>query len=207
MDINTHTRNTELTRETLLRSAFCEIHRNGFQGASVANILQSTGLTKGALYHHFSTKHALGLAVIDDIIAPFISQVLLAPIQHSDQPTLTLINILLQLGDTMGEEKILLGCPLNNLMQEMSPLDDDFRQHLHQVLTHWQSVLQQTFEHDQQRGVVRHDVDCRAAALFVQSAWEGCIGVAKTMQSISAFQSCMQQLANYVRSLMVSGVP
>ena len=62
------TKQPDQTRDKILHSAFCEIHRQGFQAASIANILQDTGLTKGALYHHFPTKQALGLAVIDEVI-------------------------------------------------------------------------------------------------------------------------------------------
>ncbi len=198
-------RNTDQTRETLLRSAFCEMHRHGFQGASIASILESTGLTKGALYHHFPTKHALGLAVIDEIIAPKIEQVLLTPVRESATPVAALLEVLTHLPDVIGEDNILLGCPLNNLIQEMSPLDDMFRQRLNEVLIEWRNVLQQAFEHGQQQRIIRPDVNCADAALFVQSAWEGCIGIAKSTQSVAVFRSCIQQLSYFVRSLMISG--
>ena len=58
-------RQPDLTRQRILEASFAEIHRQGFQAASVANILTTTGLTKGALYHHFPSKKDLGLAVID----------------------------------------------------------------------------------------------------------------------------------------------
>lgn len=57
------TKQTDLTRDKLLQAAFNEIHLHGFQAASIANILRDTGLTKGALYHHFPTKQELGLEI------------------------------------------------------------------------------------------------------------------------------------------------
>lgn len=42
--------------------------RHGFQAASLNNILAKTGLTKGALYHHFPDKDRLGYAVIEEVI-------------------------------------------------------------------------------------------------------------------------------------------
>ena len=53
----------------------------------------------------------------------------------------------------------------------------------------------------QQAGEVRADIDCRAASLFIVSAWEGCVGVAKSLQSPAGFQMCMGQLQGYIRSL------
>lgn len=191
------------TRTALLCAAYAEIHRHGYQGAGIAQILEQTQLTKGALYHHFPTKHALGLAVIDEIIASQIQQLILAPLQNSAHPVQTLLDITLTIGEQFGEENILLGCPLNNLMQEMSPLDAEFRQHLDTILTQWRITIETALHTGQQQGVIRPDVDCSAAALFVLSAWEGCVGVAKTLQSLPTFYTCMHQLHYYLRSLTI----
>lgn len=113
MNIETKIKPQDLTREKLLSLAFCEIHRQGFQGASIANILESSKLTKGALYHHFPTKHALGLAVIDEIIAPRLEILLFQPLRDSATPVLTLMEILTGVASFIGDEGIMLGCPLN----------------------------------------------------------------------------------------------
>ncbi len=196
-------RHPDQTRDALLHAAFCEIHRNGFQGAGIAQILHAAKLTKGALYHYFPTKQSLGLAVIDEIIAPRIDQLVLQPLRNSTTPVQALLDILLNIGDQVGEDAILLGCPLNNLMQEMSPLDESFRQRLDTVLTQWRATVEAALLAGQEQGIVRLDVDCTAAALFVLSAWEGCMGVAKTLQSAALFKTCMHQLHAYVCSLMI----
>ena len=51
-------------------------------------------------------------------------------------------------------------------------------------------------------GEVRAEVNCHAAALFIVSAWEGCVGIAKNMQSVDSFRACMSQLQSYVASLL-----
>jgi len=55
------------TRSKILFAAYKEIHLHGFQAASLNNILAHTGVTKGALYHHFPNKTELGYAVIDEV--------------------------------------------------------------------------------------------------------------------------------------------
>ena len=57
------------TRERLLRAAFQEMHRSGFRGADMNAILAAARVTKGALYHHFDSKEALGYAVVDEVLA------------------------------------------------------------------------------------------------------------------------------------------
>ena len=193
----------DVTREKLLTSAYCEIHRQGYQGASIANILESTGLTKGALYHHFPTKHALALAVIDEIIAPQLNTLVFQHLHNSTAPVTTLLEIINNLGSFLGDEGIMLGCPLNNLMQEMSPLDEQFRHHLNTILESWYQAICTALEHGQTNAVIKPEVDCQAAALFIVSAWEGCASIAKNKQCPHTFKKCMAQLHGYVQSLMM----
>ena len=196
------TKQPDLTREKLLQSAFCEIHRQGFQAASIANILQDTGLTKGALYHHFPTKQALGLAVIEEVIKERLEGLIFKPLRESERPVEMLLEIIATIDKKVPSDFVMLGCPLNNLMQEMSPLDELFQERLGGVLGVWQKTVEGALKRGQKQGEIRAEVDYKAAALFVVSAWEGCIGVAKNMQSPKAFSVCMQQLHGYVQGLM-----
>src|SRR3989338_688927 len=120
----------DLTRDKLLMSAFCEIHRQGFQAASIANILQDTHLTKGALYHHFPTKQALGLAVIDEVIKTRLDGLIFKPLRESERPVAALLDIIATIDKKVPSDFVMLGCPLNNLMQEMSAVDEIFQERL-----------------------------------------------------------------------------
>lgn len=200
------TKQTDLTREKLLTSAFCEIHRQGFQAASIANILQDTHLTKGALYHHFPTKQALGLAVIDEVIKTRLEGLIFKPLRDSERPVEALLDIIATIDKKVPSDFVMLGCPLNNLMQEMSAVDEIFQERLSGVLGIWQHTVEDALKRGQKQGEIRAEVDYKAAALFIVSAWEGCIGVAKNMQSPKAFSVCMKQLHGYVQGLMPAKV-
>lgn len=191
----------DVTRERILDAAFQEIYRYGFQSASLANILERTGLTKGALYHHFPDKQALGLAVVDEVVRARLEQLVIQPLRDSREPIATLQAILRAKRE--HTEMVELGCPLNNLMQEMSPLDEAFRTHLNAIMTDWQETLAEALKRGQRHGQVRNDIDCAATALFIVSAWEGCIGIAKNMQSERAYRTCVDQIAGFVQSLAV----
>ncbi|MHB9116737.1 MAG: TetR/AcrR family transcriptional regulator [Burkholderiales bacterium] len=196
------TKQRDVTREKLLQAAFCEIHRQGFQAASITNILGDTGLTKGALYHHFPTKQAIGLAVIEEVIEARLDELIFRPLRESEKPVETLLEIMGSVHQKVGADFIKLGCPLNNLMQEMSPLDEAFKGQLNHVLALWRQGVEEALRRGIRQGQIRADVDCGAAALFIVSAWEGCIGIAKNLQCPDMFGLCMSQLQVYVRGLM-----
>jgi hypothetical protein len=96
---------------------------------------------------------------------------------------------------------VALGCPLNNLMQEMSPVDESFRLHLNGVFEEWVGVVAAALERGRTAGEVRHDVDPAAAAFFIISALEGCVGMSKNTQSVAAYRSCLAQLGRFLDTL------
>lgn len=189
------------TRDAILEAAFEEIYRHGFQAASLSNILAKTRLTKGALYHHFPAKQDLGLAVVDEVIHTNLEAWMVKPLGESTEPLTTLREILRVRAKNSTAEKVMLGCPLNNLMQEMSPLDDAFKTHLRTVLKAWQDAILDALQRAQKLGQVRKDVDCHATALFVVSAYEGCASVSKNLQSVKEFRQCLAQLDSYLEGL------
>jgi AcrR family transcriptional regulator len=193
-------RDPEKTKKAILESALQEIHRKGFTGASVNDILKATGLTRGALYHHFPTKKDLGLAVME-MISQDMAQMWLAPLEQCQDPINCLQQILRQARQTLKEQDIILGCPLNNLAQEMSPQDDDFRIRLAAMYNRWRQGVAQALERGQAAGVVDRAVEAYAAATFFVASLTGCRGLAKTAQSPEILGLCAGTLARWLETL------
>ena len=194
-------RNPDFTRHRILEAAFMEIYRNGFQGMRLDEVLASTGLTKGALYHHFPNKRALGYAVVDEIILQTMDTMWLQPLKNAADPFQALVEVVEMLPDRKPPEMIEYGCPLNNLAQEMSPLDEGFRQRLDYVFRLWHDVTEETLERAKNQGKIREDIDCDGTATFIMAAMEGCIGIAKNAQSVDRLRQCIAGLVGYLRSL------
>ena len=94
-----------------------------------------------------------------------------------------------------------MGCPLNNLAQEMSGLDEGFRQRIQRALETWQQGLAQALRRGQARGFVSEDVDPEKAAIFVLASLEGTIGLAKNAQSPEVFEDSWYGLERFLQSL------
>ncbi len=194
-------RDPAATRLRIIEAAFREIHRNGFQGMRLEQVLQAAGTTKGGLYHHFDSKKELAFAVIDTVILDTINEYWLQPLESAERPLQTLIGIIEAHGSKVTQDVIAYGCPLNNLAQEMSPLDEGFRQRLNAIYRHWQDAVVAALERGKVRGQVRPSVNSREAALFTLAALEGCIGMAKSAQAAGVLSSCTTELLVYLRSL------
>lgn len=193
-------RQPDVTRQRLLECAFDEIHRHGFRAASLDAILQKTGVTKGALYHHFENKAALGYAVVDELIHPTMRSHW-EPLATAEDPITTAIAGLKKRRDKLKERLLANGCPFNNLAQEMTPLDEGFRRRLQGILSEWCAALAGALERGKATHKVRADVNTGAAAIFIVSAIEGLIGMAKTAQSASLYEQGLRGLIEYLERL------
>lgn len=189
------------TRQTLLQAAFSEIYHKGYQAASLTQILADTGLTKGALYHYFPDKKSLGLAVVEEKIRPFMTAMMFEPLAQTQHPLATLQSLLVAKSKDNDPQIVALGCPLNNLMQEMSPIDETFRQQLNNIFQDWVTVVRQALLRGKKSGEVKNNVDAAQTAFFIVSALEGCVGMSKNTQSIAAFRGCLAQLGLYLDTL------
>lgn len=193
-------RQPDRTRQKLLDSAFHEIHRNGFRAASLDAILKNSGVTKGALYHHFGSKLELGYAVVEEAVRPFV-EARWRPALESADPVTAGVGIVKEMLITRAEMAATFGCPFNNLCQEMSPVDEGFRKRLNRILNDWREATIEGLKRGQASGVVRKDVDPRAAAAFIIASVEGCIGMAKASRSKEFLQAGMNGLIDYLEHL------
>src|ERR1700724_783095 len=151
-------RNPERTRESLLQAGFREVYRYGFQSAGIDTILAATNLTKGALYYHFKSKEALGHAIIEEIVAEITKDRWLRPLRQSKNknPIDALIGIVQAIPARPRDVK--RGCPLVNLTQEMSQLDEQFRKRLERIYQAWQEGIATALRKGQHTGTVRRDL-------------------------------------------------
>ncbi|MBI5041694.1 MAG: TetR/AcrR family transcriptional regulator [Gammaproteobacteria bacterium] len=194
-------RKPDKTRRLILEAAYQEIYHHGYQGMRLDVVLSATGLTKGALYHHFPNKQALGYAVVDEVIYGLVQQLWTQPLAASEEPLGTLIHFIGHIGEIFGPDIATYGCPVNNLAQEMSPIDEGFRIRLDQVYLKWRGDIQQALERAQRSGDLRGDLNCGHLANFVLASISGCIGAAKNAQSLEQLQNCGAMLVDYLQSL------
>jgi AcrR family transcriptional regulator len=192
-------RDPERTRERLLQAASREIYRSGFQSASLDTILTAAGVTKGALYYHFDSKEALGYAVVEEVIAPDVRGIWVRPLQRGKDPIEALIGIVQ--GISVRPEDVRGGCALNNLAQEMSPLDAGFRKRLSMVFDAWREAVASVLREGQTRGSVRRDVEPVDAAGLLIAMVEGYGSLAKNAQDPKVMKAGIRNIVAWLRSL------
>lgn len=195
----------EETRNALLDAAFLEFYRNGFQGGSLNRIVSEVDVTKGALFYHFAGKRALGYAVVDERIVPLLFQRWLDPVASADDPVSAIQDAFRTfIAEDVASGHWVLGCPMNNLAQEMSPLDEGFRTRLDAAYRDWRNGFAEALRRGMDAGLVRPDVDADATAAFIVASQMGLWGTGKYSQDPALMTRASETLSLWLDTLRPS---
>ena len=104
-------RKGEQTRQEIIRKAAPIFNRRGYDGAALCDLMRATGLEKGGIYRHFSSKEALAAEAFD-----YAWQETLGARIHDLDTISNTIDRLKQLVANFVERRGIIpgGCPLLN---------------------------------------------------------------------------------------------
>lgn len=164
------------------------------------DILAETGLTKGAFYHHFPNKQSIGYAALE-LLEEMVREAWLRPLEGSEDPVTSLQDLLRTAAAALTDEEIVLGCPVNNLAQELSVAAEGLRQRLVSIYDLWRRGIADALRRGQAAGKVGRNVDPLSAANFFVAAVSGARGLAKAMRNREILEGCADSLNHYLEGL------
>lgn len=184
-------------REHLINISYEEIYTKGFQSANTTEILKKANINKGSMYHYFKSKKSLGLSVINEKLNDKIIKKY-EPLRLIEKDALSsLINLL-------NNTKIInfkYGCPVNNLIQEMAPLDDEFKQSLERIYKYMEESIEEVLKTAVKNEEISSYHDTKKLSMFVLSCMEGSIITAKKSNSKKDYEDSISVLIQYLENL------
>lgn len=189
------------TRLRIMQVAAGEIISNGYKAASLSSILANSGVSKGALYHHFPSKLALGHAVFEELYVDRFQQFWGFPLEN-EAPIQALCDFLLGLPHQVSEEEMTQGCPVCSIAMEMSAEDEYFREQV-QALFEWLCKrVQAAFVLAKQNGQLKEGINLEASARFVVASIQGMQLQARYMEDKTKMYDTLAASTDYLKTLM-----
>jgi AcrR family transcriptional regulator len=157
---------SEVTRRKIIDAAVGLFNDVGYSNAGLGEIIERAGMTKGALYHHFNSKEALAVAIINEG-----SDILLKTFQgisRSSAPALeSMIHgvlVTVNLGNT--DKLVRMGAVLLRIFAKFSEAS---------TLNYgvWLAEMGEQARRAQAEGDLRDDIDAQAAGEFIVSTMLG----------------------------------
>lgn len=188
----------EQTRQKILSVAADEIHQHGFQATSLSTILNRCGISKGALYYHFTNKIELGYAVFEENFVPLFLDTW-QPALSQDDPIEGLCEFFTVMCNEMNCSEVVCGCPLNNLCEEMANVDEGFRLRILSMQEKLNALIVTALERVQ--GDLRPELKFTQVAYFIVATFHGSTSLSKSARNKELFQQVISELCLYIRSL------
>lgn len=196
-------RDPEKTRTGIIEAAYEIVYQRGFRATSVNDIVARAGVTQGAFFHYFPTKNDLGYALVDEVLKDMMLERWIKPLEAYKNPVQGMIARFRKNMEGLEDGEIALGCPLNNLTQEMSSVDPVFRDKIRAVLLTWIAETERYLRKAQADGYLRPGVDIRKASEFIVMVEEGAGGIMKNLMDRAVYTSLYETFRNYLESLSV----
>lgn len=191
-------RDAEQTRKNILEVTADEIHKKGFTATSLSCILTRCEISKGALYHHFTNKMELGYAVFEEVYAPsFIA--LWQPAVEAKDPIQGLCEFFTDMSKEMTCDEVVCGCPLNNLCQEMSGVDEGFRIRILAMQQQLNLLIATNLSRVSEQ--LKPDLDFSQIAYFIVSTFHGSSSLSKSSLNKELFDKVIKELCRYMQQL------
>jgi AcrR family transcriptional regulator len=181
-------------RSRILDVAAGAFQSRGYHSTSMHDIVRLADLSGGALYHHFPTKKALGLAVIRERVSREIAQTWIEPLRSPAGAADAVLAVFETVISELDERAAVMGCPLNNLGLELILCDPEFRVAVDAVFDSWRAAIVEKLCDDQSKGKFAK-LNAEEFATFVVASFSGAMGLAKAAQNTGPLRSCARQLA------------
>ncbi|MEW6633387.1 MAG: TetR/AcrR family transcriptional regulator [Pseudomonadota bacterium] len=180
-------------RRRVLDVAEESFQARGYHASSLGDLMAAAGVTGGALHHHFPTKKALALAVIEERVAGAVEETWIAPVRAAPSAREGVRAVFETVAAELEHQGYVRGCPLNNLAHELSLADDEFRVALARIFAGWRQAIADKMRADQQTGREEGTDPDRFAALTV-ATYSGAMSMAKTAQDAGVLRECLRGL-------------
>jgi AcrR family transcriptional regulator len=184
----------EQTRLRILTEAASLFHHNGYASTGLDELLERTGVTKGAFYHHFRSKKEVALAVIDEIVADQLRRRMIDPVINAPEPLVAIRKAISRLRKEVPTEELLTGCPVNNLASELALQDKDFQSALGTLFNEWERAWTEALRHELESGRAHNYKDPREFSLYLITLIEGAQALAKAQQSRKPLDAALKRL-------------
>ncbi len=186
------------TRTKIMDAAQALILEHGFGGTTVDSIIDQAGVSKGAFFHHFSSKADLGHTLVQRYAkkdADHLDQTLDKAERLSDDPLqqmLIFVKLFEQEIETLEEP--FPGCLFASYLQQSGLFDDNILDMIRNAMLLWRKRILNKLSIIEQKYPPRKDVDTQSLADMLMVIFEGAFVLS---QSLSDNKVIAQQLSHY----------
>jgi TetR/AcrR family transcriptional regulator, transcriptional repressor for nem operon len=185
----------EQTRRKIVEAAAPIFNQHGYEGSSLNDLMEATGLKKGGIYRHFSSKEELAAEAFDYTWEAAWKARLL----HVDEKANGIEKLEQLIANFIDyRSPVAGGCPILNTAIDADDGNATLRVRVAKALRSWLSRLQKIVEQAQERGEIRHEVDPKTVATLIVACLEGALMMSRLQRNDEALRRVQSHLNRYL---------
>jgi len=185
------------TKDRIVAEAAGVFNQRGFEGSSMSDLMAATGLEKGGIYRHFSSKEELAAEAFDYAwnLAFKTRTHDLEQITNSVEKLKQFITNFIERGSAVPG-----GCPVLNTAIEADDGNPLLRDRVRKAWREWRDSLAEIVASGRKRKEIRADVDAKEVATLIISSLEGALMIARLERNKEALVAAQSHLHRYLES-------
>jgi len=185
------------TRARIIAEAASLFNRRGFEGGSLSELMEATGLEKGGIYRHFSSKEELAAEAFD-----YAWKVVLDTRMHDLDRIPNSVDKLKQFIANFIDRRpsVAGGCPLLNTAIDADDGNPVLRERARKGLHEWRDRLSSIVDSGIKRGEIRRGVNAKEVATLIISSLEGALVIGRLERNRAALVTAQSHLERYLET-------
>jgi TetR/AcrR family transcriptional regulator, transcriptional repressor for nem operon len=194
----------EQTRQKIVAAAAPIFNQRGYEGSSLAYLMASTGLKKGGIYRHFSSKEELAAEAFD-YTWEAARHARLSQIDESAAGIQKLKQLIANFID--HKPPVAGGCPLLNTAIDADDGNSVLRDRALKALRSWVALLKEVVTQAAERGEIRPGVEPETVATLIIATLEGALMMSRLERSEDPLRCVQKHLDQYLDNEVMSSRP
>ncbi len=190
----------EKTKANIIEQAASLFNQKGYTAASIADIMEATGLKKGGIYNHFQSKDELAVAAFDYAV-DLVNQRILGAVTQEKNALARLKALVAVHLDYIDNPPVPGGCPIMNTAIEWDDNDSILRDRAKQAMDSWRNLIIRIVEKGIKKGEVKANTESQTVATVLISTIEGGIMMSKLYQDSIHLERVAISLHTYLDNL------
>jgi TetR/AcrR family transcriptional repressor of nem operon len=186
----------EQTRNEIVRKSAPLFNQKGYEGTSLSDLMAATGLQKGGIYRHFSSKEELATEAFDYSWGKAVSGRLDGVAEVPD-----CVNRLKKMIDNFVELRAGLvpgGCPLMNTAVEADDGNAALRARAKKALQNWTARLSKITLEGIKKQEINHGVDPLKLSQLIIGSLEGALLISRLQKNDEPLRAIKEHLTDYL---------
>ena len=193
-------RRGERTRRVIVERAAALFNTKGYFGSSMNDLTRETGLEKGGIYNHFSSKDELACAAFD-YSASLMRERFEAALASREGTVERLFAIVDVLGCLADDPPVAGGCPVLNTAVESNDVHPELKERAAEAMSGWLRLIGRTVKDGVRTGELAPDTDPRKTASVVVATLEGAVMLSRLYDDPAYMSGVVEHLKKHLKSL------